>query len=80
VPASGAEASPEDRQHQSGVPAKSDDLAPVKGSLDGELGWGLHEVVRHPLQIGVQINQTNINSGNVNNAHSEKGNVEQTVK
>jgi hypothetical protein len=33
-----------------------------------------------PAQIGVQVNQTNINSGNVNNALSEKGNVEQTVK
>jgi hypothetical protein len=31
-------------------------------------------------QIGVQVNQTNINSGNVNNAISETGNVEQTAK
>jgi len=31
-------------------------------------------------RIGVQVNQTNINSGNVNNAVSEKGNVEQPVK
>jgi hypothetical protein len=33
-----------------------------------------------PSQIGVQINQWNNNAENVNNAVSEKGNVEQSVK
>jgi hypothetical protein len=33
-----------------------------------------------PSQIGVQINQWNSNTGNVNNAVSSEGNVEQTVK
>ena len=33
-----------------------------------------------PSQIGVQIYQCNNNTGNVNNAVSEKGNVEQSVK
>jgi hypothetical protein len=31
-------------------------------------------------QIGVQLNQWNSNDGNVNNAASETGNVEQSVK